>query len=314
MKNTIYKILDKIVNENILSEEKTIIKSKHIFDSLILNFKDDLEKQSLLNLYYYMDVSEKTLNHYRNRELNQANHYIDTLKSLENAFVEPVQYGMLNLYYALLSYKSYVLLDYKLALKQIDKAINYAVEQSKTFPYFVSVISEQWLNKIRIFIKIKDYDNTLIEVVKLNRFLIYNEHANILVKENFKMIPINDKLQMINHIIYSIDFAFNNSFENHNEFYYKISTEIISKSYNSTTISDIENTYQTIDYIKKDSKKFLEKFSLNFDSIKKAPLVLQRIIIISFIEICKGQQFDIKQHPNNVNFDKTLNYLNINIA
>lgn len=311
MNNIINKILDKIVTEDTLSHEKTVIKSKHIFDSLVLNFKDDLDKQTLLNLYYYMNISEKTLNHYRNREVFQANQYFNILKSLENEFVEPVKNGMLNLHFALQSYKSYVLLDYKLALSQIDEAINYAIEQSKTFPYFVSVISEQWLNKIRIFIRIKDYDKTLIEVVKLKRFLIYNEHSDNLIKENFKTIPMDDKLQMINHIIHSIDFALTNSFGNDNEFYSKVSAELLSARNDSLTIIDIENTYQIIEYIEKNSKIFLEKLNLNFASFKKAPFVLQRKIFISFIEICKNQQFDIDQHPNILFFNKNLNYLNI---
>jgi hypothetical protein len=111
-----------------------------------------------------------------------------------------------------------------LEYNQNDITLNYSIlDFGNSKPFRVRIINRLNDNYDHFYVKIADAsrvyglelehilspnrinyltdDNTLIEVVKLNRFLIYNEHANILVKENFKMIPINDKLQMINHII-----------------------------------------------------------------------------------------------------------------
>ncbi|MBG6063691.1 hypothetical protein IWX83_003508 [Flavobacterium sp. CG_9.1] len=161
MNQTINNILDKINDNAILSMEQVQFQNKHIFDDLSNDFKSELGKEALMSLYYYMSISEKTLNQYRRRELFQANQNFKTLLSLENLFSEPVKNGMLSLHNSLLSYKNYVDGKYELAINEIDEAINLAIEQSKTFPYFIIVIGEQWLNKIRVYIKLQNLDETI---------------------------------------------------------------------------------------------------------------------------------------------------------
>jgi hypothetical protein len=313
MKQIINKILNKIEDNYILSKEKVELQNKHIFDDLRNNFKSELGKEALMTLYYYMSISEKALNHYRRRELLQANQNFNTSLTLEYSFIEPVKNGMYNLHYALYSYKNYVDGNYELAISQLDEAINLAIEQSKTFPYFISVIGEQWLNKIRVYIKLQNINETIKQTILLNQFLIYGNHENEIVRDNLKAVPIEHRTQMITHVINSIDLAFNKAFNGHNNFYETISKEILAQKELDTQIEDVQNAYKIIELKTTDTLAFLESININFESIKKIPIALQKYIFTEFLKICEEQNFEISRHPNNNFFFESLSYLDINL-
>lgn len=312
MNSMIDTILNKIDHGKVLSMESVRFQNKHIFDDLVSNFKSDMDKATLMGLYYYMSISEKTLNHYRRREFFQANQNYETLESLENLFVAPVKDGMCNLHMALTSYKNYVDGKYDLALLQLDQSIDFAIKQSKTFPYFINVIGEQWLNKIRVYCKIKDFDAVLRESYLLNQFLIYGIHQDEFVERCCLQVPLSHRNQMLIHVTNSIDSAVAKSFAQTDDFYRILSEKIIAKTGQTPQDDAIEKAYEVLFLLSEGEDRFLKGITDNFESLKKVPYALQKNIFSSFVSICDSYDYDFSMHENSSHIFETFKYLTIN--
>ena len=317
MNQLIINILNKIDNHSLLSNQLSF-QNNHIFDDLTDYFKDSIQRNDLMAMFYYMNTLEKSLSQYRRGDLNLGNLSFNKLLGLESSFKEPVQDGMLSLHSALISYKNYVDKDYDLAIIEIDKAIHFATEQSRTFPYFIIAIGEQWLNKNRVFIKTRNLDKLFEETTLLNQFLLYGIYDNDLVKEKIEKVPQEHRHQMLNHVINSIDLGLRRDFLSSEDiitFYKKLSKKVLSIREVRTNDKIIEISYKIINCLNsEDSNEFMNFINENFIVLSKSPKALQRIIIDEFIKICDEFEYKISQHSNYDYFVSMTKKLGINFA
>jgi hypothetical protein len=317
MNQLIINILNKIDNDSLLSNQLSF-QNNHIFDDLAEYFKDNIQRDDLMAMFYYMNTLEKSLSQYRRGDINLGNLSFNKLLALESSFKEPVQNGMLSLHSALISYKNYVHKDYDLALIEVDKAIHFASEQSKTFPYFIIAIGEQWLNKNRIFIKTRNVDKLFEETTLLNQFLLYGICENDMVKEKIEKVPQEHRHQMLNHVINSIDLGLRREFLNSDDivnFYKELSRKVLSIGEVETKDTIIEMSYKIINCLNsQDSNEFMNFINENYIVISKSPKALQRIIIEEFIKICDEFEYEISLHSNYDYFVSMTKKLGINFA
>lgn len=206
MNNTeqIKTLLDKI------SEQHTLVKPKHIFADLIKHFEHSLEKQNINSLFYYMSLSDKCLDNYRKRNIPLGDYYYNTLSQYTSFFISPITSGMLSLHDALTAYQYFVKEDYDYALSLLSSAVKYAENQWSTFPYFIIATSEQQLNKLRVYIHNKQYDELLFETSNVLFNLITNENVK------FNILSYDQKFGMLQHIFNSIEVAVFKSYKTDN--------------------------------------------------------------------------------------------------
>lgn len=314
MNETINNIFEKVSTLNKQLPNQKPFQNNHIFDDLTNHFKDEIKSEDLISMFFYMNILEKSLNQYRIRDLNLGNHNFDKLLSLEPYFKEPIKNGMLSLHSALISYKNYVDGNYTLALAEIDKAIFSAIEQSKSFPYFIIAVGEQWLNKVRIYIRLKDISRIKDETIKLLLFIMYGAYPNEIGVENIHKVPKDHRFQMLQHIINSIDLALIRSSIPHNsiiEIYKTISSNIGVENM-KTEETDIEMTYKILDCLNYSDEQFIVSLNKNFLSFSKSPKALQRVTLEILMKFCEEKNYNITDFTENNGFIKTINNLGVN--
>ena len=304
MKELIHNILSKIESDCGTQIVQPQFKNRHIFDDLSNNFKSELSSEAKMSLYYYMSHSEKALNHYRNREFYQGNGSFEKLFPLDNFFVGAIRNGMLSLHNSLSSYKNYVEDNYSQAILEIDLAISLAIEQSKTFPYFVIAIGEQWLNKVRVLIKTGNLSETIVETILLNQFLLYGKHDNHTATANIEMVEAEHRKLMLTHVINSIDIALGKSFKGKEDFYNIISKEIPTSRVVNPALKSIVSGYQVIHSMAAGEAGFLEQLAQNFESIEMCPKALKQFIFNEFIRVCGDQGLELSGTVNSKIFSR----------
>ncbi|WP_140418671.1 hypothetical protein [Pedobacter sp. AJM] len=299
MKELIHNILNKIEGDDRISIAQPKFKNRHIFDDLSGYFKSELSKEEKMSLYYYMSHSEKALNHYRNREFYQGDGSFKKLFPLDDFFSDKIRSGMMSLHYSLSSYKNYVESNYPLAMSEIDAAKLLAIEQSKTFPYFVIAIGEQWLNKVRVLIKTGNLSDTISETILLNHFLLYGKHSDQTAVANIETVETEHRKLMLTHVINSIDTALGKSFKGKEDFYSIISKEIPTSEPVHQELKPIIDAYQVINAVSKGEADFLEQLVQNFNNIETCPKALKQFIFNEFIRVCSVQGLALSGEVNN---------------
>ncbi|WP_426477213.1 hypothetical protein ACP3T3_18425 [Chryseobacterium sp. CBSDS_008] len=303
-------ILDKI--RTVEFREYEVKKPRHIFENLIEEFKSEIPEDDQSGLFYYMNLSEKSLSAFRSGNTTLGNYHYTKMQNLRNYFIDPIYHGMISLDYALLAYKNYVENDFELAEENINHAIESALIQSKTFPYFAIIIGEQSLNKIRIFARIKDEVQYSAEVLKIIAFFMFNKHEGDLYQKIAEDLPWIDKQGMLKHIINNSYIAIQKSLKDD-----KRTARIFQQIFHSLLkqnefSGDQENLLVAMQCINKiEDGDFLEFLNENFSSIQSSPQKLVKIIIENYLD-----KISVTNNPQLVNdekFTKKLKTLGITI-
>ncbi|MCJ7932653.1 MAG: hypothetical protein MUW56_03195 [Chryseobacterium sp.] len=276
-------------------KEMDASRGKHIFTSLEKFFGPQLDENKAA-LYYYMTISEKALVHYRNREKAQGDYYFLKAEGLTEHFSEPVLDGMTNLHLAISAYRNYVNNEFDTAEKELDLAIDYAVKQSETFPGFISVIGEQWLNKIRIYIKKKDMAHTISQTIQLLHLILYGIHENPAIENSYKSVETEDRIGMLDHVINSIHSAYESSFKETDSFYLNICDHIVVPDRASIN-NDVLSGYLLLKYNSSDTESFVKHIHENRNILPKLPVSMQKKIFTKiFLNPEKTDTSEINGH------------------
>lgn len=269
---------EKYVEKNSIDND---FKPKHIFDSLISYGKDFIAEDTINALFYYMHLSEKCLFNFRSKDVLTGNYEFNKLSQYSNYFVEPINFGMESLHKALTAYKNFVENDYSLALSNIDDALRLAVIQSNSYPYFISIVGEQTLNKIRIYIKQEKIIEALQETIDILKLYFFNIHIDENYVKYMEILDSKDKIGMIHHILNSVIISLRKSNVDYNilkDFLINIANGITNLENTSDKL--LLHTERTLLLLKainyKD--KFLSLVSKNFEDFENSPIHLQKII------------------------------------
>ncbi|WP_330745286.1 hypothetical protein [Chryseobacterium sp. CP-77] len=301
-------ILDKI--KTVEFREYEVKKPRHIFENLIEEFRKDIPEDIQAGLFYYMNLSEKSLSAFRTGNTTLGNYLYSKMQSMNTYFIEPIHQGMISLDYALLAYKNYVENDFVLAEENIDRAIESALVQSNTFPYFAIIIGEQSLNKIRIFARTQNEERYKTEVMKILAFFMFNQHENENCKNLAEDLPLIDKQGMLKHIINNSYIAILKSSQDEKKtrlIFQQIFNTLLKQNEFSGDQENLLIAMRCIDKI--EDEDFLDYLNENFSHIKSSPQKLVKIIVENYLDKISNNQ----QLVNDEEFTKKLKTLGITI-
>jgi hypothetical protein len=316
--NLIDNILSKFNESDTLLAKKNAYESFHIFNNLKENFGSFLTASDSLNLYYNVNLFESCLGFLRKKELFTAVAVFANINIQDDSFPAIMRPGMMSLYNAMASYKDYVFADFEGALLKLDLAIKYTEEQGLTYPFFLTTIGEQWLNKMRVYIRLKDEQLFLSESVNLYKFLLGGEYHNEAVAEIYNTLDENIHHQVLNHVLNSVDLALRRTYNDDHKtllrYYNGLAQDILLLD--KCLDEDILICFRMIlTFGNNNRTQFLDEVNLNFESVQKAPNSLQRVISEHLITIINDCAFPIHDHPCFEYFkNDLLNTLNIKIA
>lgn len=296
------------------SEGYKVKRPGHIFNDLVNNFRDSISKEHLVDLYYYMNISEKSLHDFRGMNIVAGNYNCSKIDKIGSLFIQPLEKGMYSLHYALLAYKEYVENNSDKAIQYLQKAIANSIEQSETFGYFSITIGEQTLNKIRVYAKDRDADKVISESAKIINLFVFNiDQEDIKCRDKIMELDTGEKYGMIQHIINSTEVALSKAFTYEEKL--NILKNIFSQVLmNTAEYTDFENllwAFQVISDIGNlTEEKWLENVNCSFYKLKYAPKSLQKIIVQTVISYSKDrlQEFVVKPA-----FNENIKFLEVNL-
>ncbi len=310
--------IDKFNLDNTLIVNKDRYEPFHIFHKLIDHFGIRQQKEKYMNVYYQFTLFEKCLNFAREKDLNSATFTSSTIK-LDFEEINPeIKEGILSLYNAIIAYLEFAKDHNDKAHSLLDEAIANAKLQSDTFSGFLPSIQEQWLNKIRIYIKEKDKEQILGQSKRLFAFSLFGHYDNELIAERFRTLPNYMHQLMLEHVINAVDIGIIRKFADDgfvDDFYREISAHLAANDSSYTINPYFVNIFKTIDalYTKGDDA-FLVLINEHFESIQKSCQALQIFIIQKFLQICRQKEVEIERFQNFKLFsDNIYNYLGINL-
>ncbi|KAB1229760.1 hypothetical protein [Chryseobacterium viscerum] len=303
-------ILEKI--KTVEFREYEVKKPRHIFENLIEEFRKDIPEDVQAGLFYYMNLSEKSLSAFRVGNITLGNYHYTKMQSMRSYFIDPIYHGMISLDYALLAYKNYVENDFELAEENINRAIDSALIQSNAFPYFSIIIGEQSLNKIRVFARTKNEELYKAEVLRIIAFFMFNKHENERYKNIAETLPLIDKQGILKHIINNSYIAILKSLQDEKKtrlIFQQIFNELIEQNEFS---GEHENLLIAMRCIAKiEDEDFLDFLNENFSDIKSSPQKLVKIVIENYLD--KVSITNNQELVNDEEFTKKLKTLGITI-
>jgi vacuolar-type H+-ATPase subunit H len=181
--------ISKFNSNSILTDNKEIYEPFHIFYKLIDYFGIKQDKNKFMTSYYKFVLIDMCLNLTRRRDLNSAKFIYDNIKLDINEIDSKIQSGILSLYYAMVSYLEFIENNSDKADELLDKAISNARCQSETFNDFLSSVQEQWLNKVRIYIRDQKRDKIIEQSKKLFAFSLFGADEDNTITKRFETLP-----------------------------------------------------------------------------------------------------------------------------
>lgn len=276
-------LIEKIKNSENL--ERFNYKSKHIFDDLISHFKNSINQSDMAILYYYMNLSEKSLFSFREGDIENGNFYFSKSSTYEKKFKEPISNGMLSLHYALFAYKNYVEKEYYLAQMHLEKAIDFSKNQAATFPYFIITVGEQSLNKIRLYARVLNKDKVVIEAINIISLFLYKNSNDLNITKSIDVISEDDKYGMLRHIINNTQQAIVKAYgkEITIEIFEEIAKGLSLFFKENDNLRNLDIAFRCIYYSTYNRILFIDMIEKNLDEILSCPKSLKDIILEKII-------------------------------
>ncbi|MEO3404142.1 hypothetical protein AAFN85_09575 [Mucilaginibacter sp. CAU 1740] len=178
---------------------------RHIFHDLERAFEAKLSKNEILTMFYNFLKFEESLQCLKRREFHSGEYIINNIINLNADYNPAVRAGMDSLFMAVVAYNSYVKGNHQQAIAELSGAIEKAEEQGKSFPMFYACIQEQWLNKVRVYYKKKDFTTSLAESVSLIVHSLTGRYrSNPDVEQGYLLLSSDTRHMMQDHILNNI--------------------------------------------------------------------------------------------------------------
>jgi tetratricopeptide (TPR) repeat protein len=290
----------------------------HIFRKLIAWFENQLTTQEKVLLFLHFERYENCLQLSRRKELASASFVLDEIRGFNNNFPSCVQHGMQSLFNAMFAYYEFASGYNENALKLLDVAIGHAEQQGKNFPLMLGSIGEQWLNKVRVYLKINDTEAVVNESAALFELCLRGKYSNEEVTTLYRTLDYSMHKLLIDHVINSVGEgimrAYNYNFDNAAVVFARIFSSMDSglatdtlHSYTSIIIKQLVKLY------KQDIPGFYIGVYDQFEALQKSPRVLQRLVLIYYMRCSEQMNTDLSAHVNFEHFQSVCKELQIKV-
>jgi len=310
-------LLDHFNSVHVLDTPETTYKPLHIFRELIKHYQDRIQLQEKLLLFLHFEKYETCLQFCRTRELSTATFLMDEINKLSFDFPTCLKPGMESLHLAIVAYYEYAFLRYDNALDYLDRAIEKAKQQSADFPLMTGSIGEQWLNKIRVFLKRKDMSVVVEEAVRLFSFCLDGKYPETEIATRYKSLGYDNHKLMISHVINTTCegiLAFHaDSFERSEPFYQEIFGALALNVSPDTLDNYTAAIVRLIARYHTDEEGFADVIGGQFEALQKSPRFLKKIALTYYNEATEKTGGDLLSHPNFENYKAVCDDLNVDI-
>jgi hypothetical protein len=292
------------INQNVLFiDSPNKLEPFHIYFKLKNFYKDILTPEDNLNMYIHHLKLEKCLSQLRQRNFDGANGLLIEIEKLDRVFPEFVQNGMDALYYAMLSYNDYVANNnIEEALTKLKLAIKSGIKQSTYYGYFSVSIPTQWVNILRVLIRVKREKEIIKESALLLKYTLYGIHDDVLLCKAYNEVGTlehNSFLQeSLDNLILNLEKSFGYSGMRsilNNVISIVLSEHYCNPSYNESIVRILRIIQKyDIGHI----EGFIEELHTNIQRLNDVPDLLKKIVIDSFKSIRQEEKlFEVSESP-----------------
>lgn len=270
----------------------------HIFYDLKNMIIDNSDKENLIDLYYCFSLYEKCLKLCRSNNLNLASYWFSKIEQIHSKLPNNILQYLQILYVPCLAFYYYKNENYKTAIDLLSVEINKAdllLKENKSLKLEVKL--EQLINKYRVLVTSKDYENSVSLAIKIIDFVVNHKNFNNISAEDIKHIK-NENTEnylnwinfIINSIISKIQFDKNISNIEKDKIYYIIFNNV--KEIKNKEFTHLKNAFQAIKYYyEKNDKKYIEYINMAFENIYKLPINIQQVLLDSLV---KSERLDLQ--------------------
>lgn len=286
--------------------------SYHVYHRLENNYTHTLENKEITKMYYHFCRYEECLRYFKEKELHTGELLYQRIQQTDRNFDSRVKAGMDLLYWAMSAYRWHVRKNMNEALTELGYAIESCEQQVLLSPFIVSSIQEQWLNKLRVYFRIKDLGKALEEAISLLHFSftgIYKA-GKPHITDAFKAVPSDEQRSMIIHILNNLMFELQRpgvfDTPSQNEFLQQLFTRVYAATNSPVCNADI---FQIIKlqqaYYRGDLTEFSQLLNDHFSVFKALPKRLQQLTIRHFTALLVANGIDITSYANYPDFLET---------
>lgn len=295
-------LLDHFTNSFVLEVGDDSFKPLHIFRKMVENYDSRLSFDDKILMFLHFEKYEYCLKLCRKRDLDSATFILKEIQRLSKTFPDFMQAGMDSLYYAMIAYYEYSFNRYPEALMLLDKAIYKAKIQGEDFPLMLGSICEQWLNKIRVYMKMNHAD-LISETTALFLFCLTGMYPDERVEFNFKHLQKGYHKLIIDHVINSVGEGIlrmcKDNFDKANSLYQEVIISLLpylsSDVLNQSTVEAIEIIGL---YYKSEFEEVNDKMYFQFEAIQKSPQFIQKLLLIYYQKVVDMLGICFSTHPN----------------
>ena len=311
-------LLDHFNSTHVLDAPEITYRPLHIFREMIKRYQDQVQLKEKFLLFLHFEKYETCLQYCRTRELGTATFLMNEINKLKSDFPSCLKEGMESLYLAVVAYYEYAFLRYKSANEYLDLAIEKAKAQSKDFPLMTGSIGEQWLNKIRVYLKMKDTSLIIDETVKLFSFCLDGKYPDTEIAARYKGLGYDNHQLMINHVINTtcdgILALHKDSFQQADTFYKEIFSSPVLNAPADSLDSNTAAIIKLVALYYKDEKAFTDAIPGHFEALQKSPRFLKKAALLYYNRVMGKWGEDLSNHPNFENYKAVCDDLHIRIA
>lgn len=313
------KLLDHFTNIKVLESTENVYRPLHIFRELIKHYNHQLTLTDKTLLFLHFEKYESCLQLSRKRELSTATFLMSEMRKLSFDFPSPLKHGMNSLYFAMVAYYEYAFQRYDSALENLDIAIQDAIVQGKKFPLMLCSIGEQWLNKVRVYLKMKNIPVIIKETTKLFSFCLTGTHTDREVETLYKTLGYDNHKLMIDHVINSVCEGIMRMYTDiliYSEALYSDILFALEPILNNQTLNEHAATIikLIITYYKGDDTTFFKAIANHFEALQNSPRFLQKLVLIYYIKVAERRNESLATHSYFENFKIVCGQLKVQIT
>lgn len=283
--------------------------SYHVYHRLENNYTDTLDAKELTKMYYHFCRYEECLRYLKEKELHTGELLYQRIQQTDRNFDSRVKAGMDLLYRAMSAYRWHVRKNMDEALTELGYAIKSCEQQVLLSPFIVSSIQEQWLNRLRVYFRMKDLDNTLEEAVSLFHFSFTGVYQpdKPHITEAFRAVPAEEQRSMIIHILNNLMFELQRpgAFDALSQagFLKQLFTRVHAVTGNPVCNADIFQMIRLQQaYYNGDISAFAHLLNEHFSTFKASPRRFQQLTTRHFTTLLTANGLDVTTYANYPDF------------
>lgn len=272
----------------------------HIFYDLKNMIIDNSDKENLIDLYYCFSLYKKCLKLCRGNNLDLASYWFSKIDQVHTKLSNNLLQYLQILYLPCIAFYHYKNENFKTAMDLLSTEMNSAdllLKSNKSLKLEIKL--EQLINKYRVFVSAKNYENSISLANNIINFVINNKNFNDIPNDDILYIK-NENIEnylnwinfLIDNIIVKIQFDKHISVQEKERRYYDIFGNI--KLVKIEKFTYLDNAFQAIKYYyEKDDEKFLKYTCVAFEEIDKLPINIQQILLNFLV---KREKLDFQLH------------------